>query len=409
MRIAYVCADRGVPVIGCSGSSVHVRALAGALVRRGHEVTAFTACPSDGTATGSVAVPLVDVAGDSLLHEVRGQVARLLRDGGGPAIRAAETYALLLNQPLLDALRDAPGGFDVVYERQSLWSIAALQFARSAGVPFVLEVNAPLLEQQLAYRELDMAETARAIELLLFTRADLVLVTSPALADYARARGASRRRIRVLPCGVSAELFATARPPRQPGKFVVGFLGSLKPWHGVEILLDAFRQLRARSDEYRLRIVGDGPLRPVVEEFRRTGGLEDVVELVGPVAHEAVGAELARFDVGAAPYPPLPSFYFSPLKVWEYAAAGVPIVASASGELARLFPHREAALLHPPGKVGKFVKHVELLRTTPGLAVRLARRARRTARLHTWDRLAARWESLVRTIGAGSRAACGPD
>ena len=401
MRIAYVSADRGVPIIGRSGSSVHVRGLVDALARRGHNVTLFTACPSDGAAKGGVPGTLIDVGGDRLLHELRGQVARLLRDAGGPAVRAAETYALLLNQPLLEALTSSPGGFDVVYERQSLWSVAGLQFARQAGLPFVLEVNAPLLEQQLAYRELDMAETARAIESLLFSSADLVLATAPVLAEYAHSHGTSRRRIRVLPCGVSAELLATVHPSRAAADFVVGFVGSLKLWHGVEILLDAFQQLRAKSDAYRLRIIGDGPLRPLVEDFRRSRGLQGVVDIAGAVDHEAVAAELATFDVGVAPYPPLPSFYFSPLKVWEYAAAGVPIAASASGELPRLFPHRDAALLHPPGKIGKLVKHIELLRTTPDLGPRLARRARRTARLHTWDRLAARWETFVR--GAAAR------
>ena len=242
-----------------------------------------------------------------------------------------------------------------------------------------------------------MTETACAVEALLLSEADRVIVTSPALREYVQVRGTSRKNVRIIPCGVSPRMFA---PPGRLGsrdrkEFVIGFLGSLKPWHGVEILLEAFAELCGLSPDYRLLLVGDGPLRPEVETFCRARRLTQRMTLVGSVDHERVPDYLVRMDVGMAPYPPLSSFYFSPLKIWEYAAAGLPIVASASGDLARLFPHRSAALLHPPGNVRKIVKHVERLRRDRDLGRRLARRARRVARLHTWDRLAARFESLA--------------
>ena len=97
-------------------------------------------------------------------------------------------------------------------------------------------------------------------------------------------------------------------------------------------------------------------------------------------------------------------FYFSPLKIWEYAAGRVPIVASESGEIPRLFPHRQAALLHAPGKVRKIVKHVERLRRDPHLRERLARRARAVAKEHTWDRLAGRFHTLTERLLEGRAA-----
>src|SRR5262249_10564711 len=181
-----------------------------------------------------------------------------------------------------------------------------------------------------------------------------------------------------------------------------GFLGSLKPWHGIDVLLDAFAELRRRSDAYRLLIVGDGPLRELVQARCARELERGVVTLAGAVPHDEVPALLARMDAGLAPYPSLPLFYFSPLKVFEYAAAGVPIVASASGQIAELLVHRQHALLHKPGSVGKIVKHVELLRTTPDLGTRLARRARRLiAAHHTWDRLAARVLSMAASVRRG--------
>ena len=405
LRVAYICADRGVPVSGRGGSSTHVREFASGLVGRGVPVTLLAACPPDGLGRDQAPCPVVDLSSDPLLHDLRGRIARQLRTNGHESTRAAEIYSLMLNQTLLQELTKLRPQIDVVYERHSLWSFAGLQFARREGVPYFLEVNAPLTDQQQAYRDLDLRETAQGIEQLVFPAADRVILTSPALSTYARARGASQRRMRVIPCGVSRGFFPESgrAGTRDEREFVLGFVGSLKPWHGVGILLEAFQLLSQLSPSYRLLLVGDGPLLPYVKDFCRRHRLSPLVTLAGSVDHDRVPEYLARIDVGAAPYPALPSFYFSPLKIWEYAAGGVPIVASASGDLPRLFPHKSAALLHPPGSVRKIVKHVERLRQDRDLARRLARRARRIARLHTWDRLAGRFESLAAHVLAARR------
>jgi glycosyltransferase involved in cell wall biosynthesis len=401
MRIAYVSADLGVTLDARSGSSVHVCDFVGALVGRGADVTVFTPAPG---ARGITGCRVIGVTADPVLQDLQRRLAKELRAVERSPARAAETLALLLNQPLLEALTRRRGRFDVVYERYSLWSVAGLQFARRAGIPYVVELNAPLAAQQEEYRVLDMAETARAIEQQVLLGADRVLVTCEALRGYAHARGVSRRKIRILPCGVSRDLLAVPRrAPRAPSdEFVVGFVGTLKPWHGIDVLLETFLRLRAISPQYRLLMVGDGPLAAEARSFCAAHGLDAAVTFVGSVPHADVPRYLARMDAGVAPYPPLPSFYFSPLKLWEYAAAGVPIVASASGELPRLFPHRHAALLHEPGHVGKIVKHIERLRQDPDLGRRLARRARTVAKRHSWDRLAARFLSFAETLIGGT-------
>src|SRR5262249_46041753 len=159
---------------------------------------------------------------------------------------------------LLHELLERRSQIDLVYERLSLWSFAGLQFARRAGVPFILEMNVPLAAQQQEYRDLDMAETARAVETLLLAKADRVIVPSSALREYAQSHGAAH--VRIIPCGVAAHAFPKSGHlgARDGTDFVVGFVGSLKPWHGVEVLLEAFAQLAQLSPEYRLLVVGDG-------------------------------------------------------------------------------------------------------------------------------------------------------
>src|SRR5207244_4189375 len=135
---------------------------------------------------------------------------------------------------------------DVVYERYSLWSFAGLRFARRYDVPFILEVNAPLAAQQESYRRLSNRATAHAIERLLLGRADRVVVPSKVLAEHVVACGCPPQRVRVIPCGVAPSFFcrggAETKRRADDEPFVIGFVGSLKPWHGIETLLEAFKR-----------------------------------------------------------------------------------------------------------------------------------------------------------------------
>lgn len=411
MRIAYVSADRGVRPAGRGGSATHVRELVRALVARGAAVTVLT--PAADGAARVLGCEVVDLQAEPGFANLRDRIYRSLHSRSihsrsihdrrvesldEQSQAPHEAISLLLNDSLTRALESMSPPPDIVYERQSLWSVAGLQFAQRRGIPHLLEVNAPLVEQQRDYRQLDLVPVATAIEDFLLSSSDRVLVTSPALVPYARDHGASGRRVRTVPCGVPGALLHHRRAfgkRNSPTQFVIGFVGSLKPWHGLDVLLQAFRKLHDIDFGYRLLIVGDGPLRESVEAWLRSHNLHAFAEITGEVEPEAIAGWLAKMDVAVAPYPDLPLFYFSPLKIWEYAGAGVPIAASESGDLPRLFPHREAALLHRPGSVTKLVSHIERLRTSPGLASRLARRARQIARTHTWDRIAARVERIA--------------
>src|SRR5262249_53202779 len=83
-----------------------------------------------------------------------------------------------------------------------------------------------------------------------------------------------------------------------------------------------------------LLIVGDGPERPRLEADLCARGLRELTQFTGSVDSDEVPGLLASMEVAVAPYPKLASFYFSPLKVYEYMAAGLPIVASRIGQLA---------------------------------------------------------------------------
>lgn len=359
MRVAYVCLDPGVPVFGTKGCSVHSQEVLRQLVRRGAEVTLLCADPGGATPED--------------LRSVR--VLRL----GTPAVheRAVREVALQAADRALAAVLDSLPPFDLVYERYSLWGTAGMRYAARTGIPGILEVNAPLIEEQERHRGLVAREEALARAQVVMSLARSVVCVSEPVAAWV-GEMSPRARTSVVPNGVDPQRF---RPRPEPsGPFTIGFVGSLKPWHGVDVLVRAVAQVNG----VHLRIVGDGPERASLEQLAVGLGLTDRVEFAGMVSAAALPGELSRLHVGTAPYP-TPEGYFSPMKVFEYLAAGLPVVASRSGQLPGIITDGVEGLLTPAGDALALAAATKRLRSHPEVRGRMRRAARHTAQRHTWS------------------------
>jgi glycosyltransferase involved in cell wall biosynthesis len=211
---------------------------------------------------------------------------------------------------------------------------------------------------------------------------------------------ATAGRIRVIPNGVDLALFSRAGGERVraglglAGKTVVGFAGSLKPWHGVLDLLAAFACL---TGPVHLLLVGDGPEGQAVATAAARLGIQGRVTMTGAVPHTCVPEYLSAMDIGVAPYLPQERFYFSPLKVAEYMAAGLPVVASDQGDLAAMLGG--AGLLVPAGDPARLAGGLRQLVGDEPARRRLGRAARARARRLSWSRVAWRVERALRYGG----------
>jgi glycosyltransferase involved in cell wall biosynthesis len=251
-----------------------------------------------------------------------------------------------------------------------------------------------LIEEQAEHRGLADRAGAERVAERVFGAATALLAVSEEVAAYLGRYPATGGRTHVVPNGVNPERFpADLEPscPGPPGTFTVGFVGSMKAWHGLPTLAEAFALLHRHAPEARLLLVGDGPERERLEADLARRGLREATRFTGAVAPEAVPAVLAAMEVAVAPYPPLAHFYFSPLKVFEYMAAGLPVVASRIGQLAQVLRPEVDGLFCPPGNAPALAAALERLRAEPALRRRLGRAARaKVLREHTWEAVARR-------------------
>lgn len=361
MRIAYVNADPGVPVFGTKGSSIHVREIIEGFLRTGAEVDLFASRLDGDKSTGWKAVQ----------------------------IKAINSAAASVNSELRARLEPDVDQFDFIYERYSLWSYAAMECAREKHIPGVLEVNAPLVEEQKAYRELEDETGAEAAARRAFGAASHIVAVSEEMASYVKGIVEDTAKIRVIPNGINPTRFQCETRPacaKAAGIFTVGFVGSLRPWHGLPVLIDAFDLVARKCPEARLLIVGDGPERNSLCEKIKAKCLQEVTQLTGAVHADAVPGYLELMDVVVAPYPALPNFYFSPLKVYEYMAAARPVVASRIGQLNTLIKHGINGWHVPPGDAQALAEAILHLQRDAVLRQRLGQAARQTVlQNHTWD------------------------
>jgi glycosyltransferase involved in cell wall biosynthesis len=256
------------------------------------------------------------------------------------------------------------------------------------------------------YRDLVLKRTAEGLERRILNAADAVVVVSQALKDHAQRLGVPSERISILPTAVEPELFhpgisgeAVRSRYNLDGKLVIGFVGSLKPWHDLDTLLAAAGLLAGSDDRFHLLVVGHGPR---MEELRARG--ENYITCTGAVEHGQVPECLAAMDVIVTPYPRGGEPYFSPLKLFEAMAMGKPAVAAPVGQAADVVVHGENGLLYEPGNPQDLAEKIREVLGRPDRGAGLGAAARRSVVAgHTWERNAGQVVRIAESLLEESR------
>jgi len=282
------------------------------------------------------------------------------------------------------------GPLDLVYERLSLGASAAVKFAQDRSIPYVVEVNAPLLDEAVRWRgEVETADL-RAAEELSFASAAAVIAVSSEVARYAVDRGAPPSRVHVFQNGGDLQEFhpglrTKMRAELVPeGRFVLGFHGRLRPWHGFDRLVEVFGELLEGGEPVHLVLVGEGDFDEVLKDRIPA----DRVTRVGWVDHEEVGSYVATFDALPLTYAPDTPCYFSPLKLTEAMACGVVPLVPQLGDLTTVVEDGVSGIVYDGSDLSSLRSALERLIHDLSLRKSLSQQAVRCAESHSWARIA---------------------
>lgn len=376
MRFSYVANEA---LDHASVQTIHVDAICSALARLGHEVRLYAPEAEGFRASETYASSFLKVPG--LLSAVFFQLRLFLR-------------------LWIDMRRGKP---DVIYSRHELALFAPALFGKLFGVPVVLEVNGPLLEE---WEGVDHSPLGRALmRLKVFRRAESfsvrnasrLVVVAAGIEDYlVREYAVDPEKVSVVANGVDAGCFkpldqeaARAKLGLEQDAVYVGYIGSLYPWQGLRYIVEAAALILADRDDVRFLILGKGDELTALAALVEESGVSEYVMLVPPVPHERVPEFVNALDICLCYPTRFRANATSPFKVYEYLACGKAVISADIEGLREAFgdaldyaePESASALAERIGRLLDDKNYRDRL-GADGLAL--------VQSAHTWDRIGER-------------------
>lgn len=249
---------------------------------------------------------------------------------------------------------------DIVMARAFEYDWSPWIAARILQRPLILETHSPnYVEREL--RGQRRSRFTRWVDHTLWARADRLWVVSKNLADIVASSGIDPVRIRHISLGVTTAQFDTDRNYGENRRIKIAFVGSFHPWHGVDTLLEAFALVRSRNVEGNLLLIGDGVTRTRNQHQADTLGVSQHVEFTGWLPITEIVERLISADIAVAPYARVERFHFDPVKILEYMAMGLPVIASNQGEVPSILDEGRCGVLVPPGESGPLADEIARL------------------------------------------------
>ena len=292
---------------------------------------------------------------------------------------------------------------DFIYERYSLFNFTGVLVARLARIPLILEVNSPFALEQARDGQIVAVALGRWAEHVICNLASKVIVVSTPLKHFLIRAGVKPEKIVVMPNGVNLRMLTRQRSPESlksslglQGKTVIGFVGWLRKWHGLDLLIEAFYKARLSEKSAAVLIIGDGPAMPELRALVDKLQLRQSVHFAGALTHAKVPEYLDVIDIAVQP---AANEYCCPMKILEYMALGKAIVAPRQPNILDVLSDTEGVLFEP-GNCDSLGSALDRLIGDQTLCVKLGQKgvAAIRAREYFWTKNAARVVDLVGSL-----------
>jgi glycosyltransferase involved in cell wall biosynthesis len=322
---------------------------------------------------------------------------------------ARSDLALLRRSLKYRALEDGPWNdytVRLVWQQHDLFAGPGAAMARRFGVPLLSYVHAPCVWEASRWgvrRPLWGRVIERFSERRQLAQANLVACVSEEVATELVRLGVGPERVLVSPMSVDGSRFSpqiSGTALRQKlglaERFVFGWTGSFRKFHGLDLAVRAFGRLVRSVPDAALLLVGDGPERSVIERLVDESQCRDNVVFAGSVPHPMIPEYVAAMDATLVIARDDEAFHYSPLKLREYMICGKPAVIPRAGEMTRLFHDGVDCVQYDPGNEEQLRDGMHRLALDRQAASRIGAAAHTAiAREGTWDvRLAEALASL---------------
>jgi glycosyltransferase involved in cell wall biosynthesis len=255
---------------------------------------------------------------------------------------------------------------DVIIYRLEEFNFAPFRVGTIYNIPVLTEVNSfRSMQAHLINRRNKATFVTRWAERKAIRSSDRLFSVSRPIKQYIDKHDRSSKSC-VIPNGVDIDKFDPSRFKKVAikdelglnGRTILGYVGSYKTWHGLESVIKIIDLLRRRDPKYHLLMIGMGIRFFAIQKQIIENDLSNFVTQIDFVPHEDIPRYMASFDYALMFYPEISSFYFSPLKMFEYMAMALPVVTTAVGQMKEIVRQGETGVLVYPPTPENYVKAI---------------------------------------------------
>lgn len=309
------------------GQYVHVEELTNALVEQGHELCFVS--PGFTTET--------DFGDDG---GIATRLKRLLPKSIYELLELSYSF-LIFYKLVRQVLKFKP---DFIYERYNLYQPMGVVVSKIFGIPLLLEVNAPLVDERKKYSGLCLVWLANIVERFTWKNATKVLPVTQVLADIVSKSGVPDDKIVVIHNGINQHIHDTVfkvQKGSERDEIIIGFVGFITKWHRLDLAIKAISDFPNKN--IKLICVGDGDIKQELEHQASSLNIADKVVFTGLKTREEVFEFVKEFDIALQPSV---TPYASPLKLFEYLSSGSLVIAPRTDNICEILDDENSVLFN---------------------------------------------------------------
>ena len=387
MKILYYSSHPNLYLKATTGYGTHMREMIGAFRRQGHEV--LPVIMGDQKSNNEVHSSTAKLSFKKIIKKIFPLYFwKSLKDY--QLIKFDLMAGQVLEQQIVTFKPD------LIYERGTYLQLSGIKMAAKFSLKHYLELNAPFVEESASFEgsATFFKERAFHAEREQIAKTDKALLVSSALQNYYSSKyKISDSKMLVTPNCVhpdSVRLNSELKDEliakyNLKGKKIIGFVGSIFPYHGVDLLINAFRELQDLYSDLLLVIVGDGALLPQLKVYAESMGTQ--VIFTGPVAHNEIYTYIDIMDITVMAQS---NWYGSPVKIFEYGAMGKAIIAPDTVPVRDVMVDGVDGLLVKPEVLG-LKNAISKILIDPEIGIRMGENFKnKVFANYTWDAIAAK-------------------